>query len=118
VVQELLAEAGVEGVHRALVRPQPRGVELGADWDELKSPENYVGYQRTEGCASPAGPVRDEPLAPFGERALGFVHGYKADLDRHRAAMRTVKHELMMRNYALTEVRILDLLIWSVKPAT
>ena len=63
VIQELLAEAGVEGVDTALVRPQPRGVELGADWDELKSPENYVGYQRTEGFASPGGPVLDEPHA-------------------------------------------------------
>jgi hypothetical protein len=63
VIQELLAEAGGEGVDTALVRPQPRGVELGADWDELKSPENYVGYQRTEGFASPGGPVIDEPHA-------------------------------------------------------
>ena len=63
VIQELLAEAGVEGVDTASVRPQPRGVELGADWDELKSPENYVGYQRTEGFASPGGPVLDEPHA-------------------------------------------------------
>ncbi len=63
VIQELLAEAGVEGVDTAVVRPQPRGVELGADWDELKSPENYVGYQRTEGFASPGGPVLDEPHA-------------------------------------------------------
>ncbi len=63
VIQELLAEAGVEGVDTALVRPQPWGVELGADWDELKSPENYVGYQRTEGFASPGGPVLDEPHA-------------------------------------------------------
>jgi hypothetical protein len=63
VIQELLAEAGGQGVDTASVRPQPRGVELGADWDELKSPENYVGYQRTEGFASPGGPVLDEPHA-------------------------------------------------------
>ena len=63
VVQELLAEAGAEGVDTALVRPQPRGVELGADWDELLSPENYLGYQRTEHFASPRGPVPDEPSA-------------------------------------------------------
>jgi Thioredoxin like C-terminal domain/AhpC/TSA family len=63
VIQELLAEAGGESVDTASVRPQPRGVELGADWDELKSPENYVGYQRTEGFASPGGPVLDEPHA-------------------------------------------------------
>jgi hypothetical protein len=71
VVQELLAEAGVEGVDRALVRPQPRGVELGADWDDLKSPENYVGYQRTEGFASPGGPVLDEPHAYEAPSSMG-----------------------------------------------
>lgn len=34
---------------------------LGADWASLKSPENYVGYERTEGFASPHGAVRDKP---------------------------------------------------------
>jgi Family of unknown function (DUF6308) len=52
--------------------------------------------------------------APFGERALGLVCGYKRDLDRNRAAVRAVRQELARRGYALTEVRILDLLIWSV----
>ena len=59
----------------------------------------------------------DDPgdQAPFGERALGLVRGYKRDLDRNRAAMRAVRQELARRGYALTEVRILDLLIWSVE---
>jgi Family of unknown function (DUF6308) len=52
--------------------------------------------------------------AAFGERALGFVRGYKRDLDRNRAAVRAVRQELARRGHALTEVRILDLLIWSV----
>jgi hypothetical protein len=51
--------------------------------------------------------------APFGERALGFVHGYKGDLDRNEAPVRAVREELARRGYALTEVRILDLLILS-----
>jgi Family of unknown function (DUF6308) len=51
--------------------------------------------------------------APFGERALGLVRGYKRDLDRNRAAVRAVRQELARRRYGLTEVRILDLLIWS-----
>ena len=55
--------------------------------------------------------------APFGERALGLVRGYKRDLDRNRAATRALQHELAKRGYELTEVRILDLLIWSVKAA-
>jgi hypothetical protein len=54
-------------------------------------------------------------VAPFGERALGFVCGYKRDLDRNRSALRALRHQLASRNYLLTEVRILDLLIWSVE---
>jgi hypothetical protein len=53
--------------------------------------------------------------APFGERAIGLVRGYKRDLDRNRAAVRAVRQELARRSCELTEVRILDLLIWSAK---
>jgi hypothetical protein len=53
--------------------------------------------------------------APFGERALGLVRGYKRDLDRNRAAVRAIRQELARRSCVLSEVRILDLLIWSVK---
>jgi hypothetical protein len=55
---------------------------------------------------------------PFGERALGLVRGYKRDLDRNRIALRAVRQDLARRDYPLTEVRILDLLIWSVEAAT
>jgi hypothetical protein len=51
--------------------------------------------------------------APFGERAIGLVRGYKRDLDLNRRAVRAVRLELARRGYALTEVRILDLLIWA-----
>ena len=51
--------------------------------------------------------------APFGERALGLVRGYKRDLDRNRTAVRAVREELARRGYELTDVRVLDLLIWS-----
>ena len=50
------------------------------------------------------------PDAPFGERALALTRGYKRDLDRNRAALRALR-----RRYAVTEVRVLDLLIWSVE---
>jgi hypothetical protein len=57
----------------------------------------------------------DDPgaQAPFGERALELVRGYKRDLDRNQAAMGAVRQELTSRGYGLTEVRILDLLILS-----
>ncbi|HVR12612.1 MAG TPA: DUF6308 family protein, partial [Gaiellaceae bacterium] len=56
--------------------------------------------------------------ALFGERALGLVRGYKRDLDRNRAAVRTVRRELARRSYEVSEVRILDLLIWSAEAPT
>jgi hypothetical protein len=59
----------------------------------------------------------DDPgaQAPFGERALELVRGYRRDLDRNRLAMRALRRELARRGYGLTEVRILDLMIWSVE---
>jgi hypothetical protein len=50
----------------------------------------------------------------FGERATALVRSYQADLDRNRAPLRELKHELAARGYKLTEVRILDMLIWTV----
>ena len=64
--------------------------------------------------------LRDDDLgvqAPFGERALGLVRGYRRDLDRNRAAVRAARQELAGRGYGLTEVRILDLLILSTEAA-
>src|SRR5206468_5557072 len=64
--------------------------------------------------------LQDDDLgaqAQFGERALALVRGYKRDLDRNSAAVRTVREEIATRGYRLTEVRILDLLIWSVQAA-
>ena len=58
------------------------------------------------------------PQAPYGERGLALVRGYKRDIDRNRAALRAVRRELAKRDYGLSEVRILDLLIWSVEAAT
>jgi hypothetical protein len=61
----------------------------------------------------------DDPggQAPFGERALGLVRGYKRDLHRNGAAIRAIRQELATRGQPLTEVRILDLLIWSSEAA-
>ena len=55
VIQQLLAEAGAGGADRGLTPVDPHGLEVAADWRDLKSPENYVGYERTENFASPGG---------------------------------------------------------------
>ena len=49
----------------------------------------------------------------FGERATALVRGYKVDLDRNRVVLRAVRRELARRGYDVTEVRVLDLMIWS-----
>jgi hypothetical protein len=62
--------------------------------------------------------LRDDDLgakAPFAERALGLVRGFKRDLDQNVAAVQAVRQELATRSYQLTEVRILDLLILSAQ---
>jgi hypothetical protein len=54
----------------------------------------------------------------FGERATALVRSYKRDLDRNRSVLHEIQQELASRTYRLTEVRILDLLIWSVSAAS
>jgi hypothetical protein len=49
VIQRLLAEAGARDISRDIVSPEARGIEAAADWGALRSPENYTGYDRTEG---------------------------------------------------------------------
>jgi thiol-disulfide isomerase/thioredoxin len=61
IIQELLREAGVGGVSREPVKVDARGIEAAADWGSLKSPENYVGFERTENFASPGGAMLDRP---------------------------------------------------------
>jgi thiol-disulfide isomerase/thioredoxin len=57
IIQRLLAEAGIGGTGHELVSVDARGAEAAADWGSLKSPENYLGYERTENFASPGGAV-------------------------------------------------------------
>jgi hypothetical protein len=71
VIQQLLAEAGLGGAGREMVPVEARGVEAPADWDSLRSPENYTGYGRTENFASPGGAQPGQPhryTAPAGLR--------------------------------------------------
>lgn len=60
VIQRLLAEAGAGGVGHELTPVEGRGVEAAADWGSLKSPENYVGFDRTERFASQGGVTRSK----------------------------------------------------------
>jgi thiol-disulfide isomerase/thioredoxin len=62
IIQQLLVDAGFE-TSRDMVSVDAHGVEAPADWTTLRSPENYTGYGRTEGFASPGGVLPDEPAS-------------------------------------------------------
>jgi thiol-disulfide isomerase/thioredoxin len=51
VIQQLLHEAGAKDVEQELVMVEPRGLEVGADWRTLQSPETYTGYSQSTGFA-------------------------------------------------------------------
>jgi thiol-disulfide isomerase/thioredoxin len=74
IVQQLLAEVGGGEVGQDLVAVEPAGVEASADWDSLWSPENYLGYERTENFASPNGSVLDTSYAYAAPARLRLNH--------------------------------------------
>jgi thiol-disulfide isomerase/thioredoxin len=68
------------GVERELVAVEGLGVEAEADWNHLRTPETYLGYERSEHFSSPGGRSLDERNAyelpehlPFNHWALAGV---------------------------------------------
>ena len=51
-IQRRLKEVGVSGVNDGLVSVAGRGFEAAADWGSLRSPETYVGFDRSQNFAS------------------------------------------------------------------
>ena len=60
IVQQLLREAGGDGISDDLVSGPTEGFELQADWANLETPESYLGYEQAQNFASPGGAERDE----------------------------------------------------------
>ena len=61
VIQQLLLDAGREGWDAGVVVVEPEGTELPADWQNVRSPESYLGYGQAYGFASPDGERVDQP---------------------------------------------------------
>jgi thiol-disulfide isomerase/thioredoxin len=77
VIQQLLTEAGSDAIDREMVSVSAAGIEAPADWGSLRSPENYVGYERTENFASPDGLLPGQP----------YVYAVPAGLRRNEWAL-------------------------------
>ena len=74
VIQQLLAEAGTTGRDHELVQVEARGVEVPADWADLRSPETYAGHERTENFASPGGALPGKPRVYSAPAQLRLNH--------------------------------------------
>ncbi len=53
VIRHLLADAGAANLPTDLAPVEASGIEVAADWDNVRSPETYVGFARSNGFASP-----------------------------------------------------------------
>jgi thiol-disulfide isomerase/thioredoxin len=60
VTQQLLGEAGSTGFDYEMVSVEPRGLEVAADWANVRSPESYTGYLQQENFSSSGGLVPDQ----------------------------------------------------------
>lgn len=61
IIRQLLTESGATNITPATATLDARGIEVAADWSNLRSPENYLGFQRTENFSSPGGKVPEQP---------------------------------------------------------
>lgn len=66
IIQQLLREAGSVGIDDGTVSVNATGADAEADWNDLRSPENYFGYGRTQNFASP------ENYQPAQARTYGY----------------------------------------------
>jgi hypothetical protein len=57
IIQLLLVQAGSVGIGHELTAVNGQGFEAAADWADLRSPENYLGYDRTDNFSSAGGAV-------------------------------------------------------------
>jgi thiol-disulfide isomerase/thioredoxin len=72
-IQELLTEAGVAGVPGGVVSVDGSGIEAAADWENLRSPENYLGNERTQNFSTRPARLSLNQWALAGEWTKGIL---------------------------------------------
>jgi thiol-disulfide isomerase/thioredoxin len=116
-IQRLLTAAGAGGIGQDLVSVDATGVEAAADWDSLWSPENYLGYQRTENFASPNGAVLGTRHVYAAPAQLALNHwALSGDwtVQRHAIVLHQAGGRIVYRFHA----RDLHLVMGSAAPGT
>ncbi|NYD73353.1 redoxin domain-containing protein [Leifsonia soli] len=70
MIQRLLIAAGAPDLDLNLVMVEPHGLEVAADWRDLRSPETYLGYGQSSGFVSESADLYDRSEDYAGSRAL------------------------------------------------
>jgi thioredoxin family protein len=63
VIRQLLGNVGIEDLGPGLATVEPNPDEVQADWDDLGSPESYLGYEQGTGFEPGSSAVWDKPHA-------------------------------------------------------
>jgi hypothetical protein len=103
VIQYLLSAAGAHNVPRDLASVDARGIEAAADWDHLRSPEAYIGYERADSFASAEGAVRErrsEYTVPHSLRLNQWGLGGGWTIGRQAAALNAPGGQIVHRFHA------------------
>jgi thiol-disulfide isomerase/thioredoxin len=119
ILQQLLTDAGAVsgGIGHDLVSVDATGVEAAADWASLRSPENYLGYQRSENFASPNFAVLEMPHVYAAPERLRLNHWALAgDWTVHRQAV--ALHQAEGRIAYRFQARDLHLVMGPAAPGT
>lgn len=74
IIKQLLSESGAGDVDRNLVSVDAQGVEAPPDWRKLRSPETYIGYERTDNFSSTSRALLDKRHAYTFPAQLGLNH--------------------------------------------
>jgi thiol-disulfide isomerase/thioredoxin len=74
IVQQLLREAGGDGIPDDLVTVADEGFEAQADWATLESPETYLGYEQGLNFASPGRAELDQAQTYVAPETLHLNH--------------------------------------------
>jgi thiol-disulfide isomerase/thioredoxin len=102
-IQRLLAETGTAGPRDGVGAADGGGVEAAADWENLKSPETYVGYERTQNFASHGGADVDRRRVYAAPARLAPNHWALAGewtMARHANVLSNPKGRILYRFHA------------------
>ena len=75
MIRRLLTERGAHALPDRRSPAVGHGIEAAADWADLRSPENYLGYERTENFASQPAAMPEERRTYASPRELASTSG-------------------------------------------